>query len=135
MSVSGFSQFEDSLGMPLYLDTEENVAFDQCEEEEFQKVNLNAADLSPLLTLPFVSFLDIQSILNYRKLNGSFRHPLELFQVSGISEVTKNLLYNKIEVKSPEWKTVDLSERKHVFLCFTYVANYARYLATNCRCQ
>ena len=114
VSFSGFSQFEDSLGMPLYLDTEENVAFDQCEEEEFQKVNLNAADLSPLLTLPFVSFLDIQSILNYRKLNGSFRHPLELFQVSGISEVTKNLLYNKIEVKSPEWKSVDLSERKHV---------------------
>jgi hypothetical protein len=111
--ITMMAQSEDSLAMPLILDREENVAYDQIPDQLGKRYNLNAIDLSQMLELPFVTFLDVQCILNYRHRHGKFIHPLELFQIPGISEQTKSQLYPHIEVHS-EWGMSGQGKAQHV---------------------
>lgn len=53
---------------------------------EGEKLDLNAADIAALCTLPGIGAAKAQAILEWRQANGGFTSPEQLLQVEGIGE-------------------------------------------------
>jgi len=63
------------------------------------KVNLNAAPLKELTTLPGVGKKKAQKIIDYRKEKGWFKTPYDLQNIKGIGKKSVENLLPKLEVK------------------------------------
>ena len=72
------------------------AALPPAQEAEGERVNINAADLETLMTLPNIGQVRGQAIIEYRTVNGPFRYPEELIYVSGIGEKTLEELLDLI---------------------------------------
>jgi comEA protein len=59
---------------------------------DYQKVNLNTADLKKFVSVPGIGVKIAQGIIEYRKLHGKFNTLEELKQIKGIGEVKYDLI-------------------------------------------
>ena len=64
-------------------------------------INLNAAPLSSLITLPGVGNVRAQSIIDYREQNGPFKSVSDVTQVPGIGKTTYENMRDLVTVGAP----------------------------------
>ena len=87
--INQAERLEDA--MKIYVPTVEEMA--QLQLGGGGKVNINTASKEVLMTLPGIGESKAESIIQYRKENGSFKKAEEIMQISGIKES----LYSKIK--------------------------------------
>lgn len=76
----------------------ERYAADSCSAETGGLVNLNAATLEELMSLPGIGEVKANNILQYRQEHGSYSSVEELLNVSGIGEATYAQLKDLVTV-------------------------------------
>ncbi len=89
---------EEVLEMDLY--SKINVSTENSEEKETisNKVNINTADKSQLMTLTGIGEAKAEAIIQYREEHGGFRSVEELKQIEGIKDGVFNKIKDKIIV-------------------------------------
>ena len=65
---------------------------------EADKVNINLADMTALMTLPGIGQAKAEAIIEYRKSNGRFTSIDEIMNISGIKESVFSKIKDKITV-------------------------------------
>ena len=75
------------------LDNQASVAM------QFDKVDINQADVKQLMKLPGIGKKKAQAIVDYRQQNGLFQSVEELSKVKGIGKKLSQKLQAKIEAK------------------------------------
>lgn len=68
------------------------------EDRASDKININRADKTVLMTIPGIGESKAEAIIAYREIHGSFSSVDELMQVEGIKEKTYEKLKDKITV-------------------------------------
>ena len=81
------------------------IAMDKCVDAVAKKrppakpVNINAAGVDELATLPGIGAMTARAIVRYREKNGPFRKPEELLLLRGISRARLRVLLPHIRLK------------------------------------
>ena len=83
-------------GMKLYVPTIEEI--EKLQLSGNAKININRATKEELMTLPGIGAAKAESIIQYRKTNGSFRSTKDLMQISGIKESLYEQIKDLIQV-------------------------------------
>lgn len=73
-----------------------------------RQVDVNAAGLEELMTLPGIGEVRAQAILDYRAAHGPFRYPEDLIRVRGIGEGILSGILDQITTGG-EWDAADFS--------------------------
>jgi len=78
----------------LFENVEEDSQLDEIIEKiEFTRIELNRADVDDLTEIPFISRGDALKIVEYRDKIGGFKRKEQVFDIPGIDERVKALLY------------------------------------------
>ena len=86
------------MDMPTHVEACKNMLSALTDAEKAQRINLNAATLEDLTTLPGIGPKTAQAILDMRAQLGSFRYIEELLHVRGIGQKTLLAIYDLIYV-------------------------------------
>ncbi len=84
----------ENIERELFENVEEDAQLDEIIEQiEFIRVELNRADVDDLTEIPFISREDALKIVEYRDRIGGFKRKEQVFEIPGIDERVRALLY------------------------------------------
>jgi len=85
--------------MMLLLPFSNSLAQDNISAVQFEKVDINQANIKQLMQLPGIGKKKAQAIIKYRQQYGQFQSTKELSKVKGISKKLSQKLHDKVEAK------------------------------------
>ena len=103
-------EFPESLTIYLENEDVEQTELSYLHEVLERPLNLNDCYIDDLLQLPFISKIEANAILRYRKSKGYFRSVYELQAIDGLKRNTISLLLECVRV---EPKSVDIKKIRH----------------------
>ncbi|CUU06557.1 Helix-hairpin-helix motif-containing protein [Candidatus Thermokryptus mobilis] len=90
----------EDVGEGLFENVEEDSQLDEIIEQiEFIRIELNRAEVDDLTEIPFISREDALKIVEYRDKIGGFKRKEQVFDIPGIDERVKFLLYRNSHIQ------------------------------------